>query len=203
LINKDLSSKESDILPDTEKSYRTDPKLKILSITVDRENKENIELVPQKAAAGYLNGFADPEYLEQLPKFQLPMLPSYGTYRAFEIAGDSMLPLQPGTIVIGRYIEDLNDVLSSNTYVLVTKKEGVVYKRVFKDDALAKFKLVSDNKIYDSFDVSFDEVMEIWEAKAYISLTFPDPEAAGEEMSIEKLKNIVLDLQHEVIKLKK
>ena len=35
----------------------------VLAITVNEEGKENIELVPQKAAAGYLNGYADPEYI--------------------------------------------------------------------------------------------------------------------------------------------
>ena len=55
--------------------------VKVLSITVDKQDRENIELVPQKAAAGYLNGYADPEYLEDLPKFQIPTLNGTGTYR--------------------------------------------------------------------------------------------------------------------------
>src|SRR5471030_304013 len=37
--------------------------LRVLSISVDKEDNENIELVPVKAAAGYLNGYADPEYV--------------------------------------------------------------------------------------------------------------------------------------------
>ena len=66
--------------------------LRILSISVDKDDNENIELVPMKASAGYLNGYADPEFVAQLPKFYLPMF-KQGTYRAFEIKGDSMLPL--------------------------------------------------------------------------------------------------------------
>ncbi|MDQ3395498.1 MAG: LexA family transcriptional regulator [Bacteroidota bacterium] len=199
IISKDLSvvingSKNGNLKKST-------APLKVLSITVDQQNKENIELVPQKAAAGYLNGYADPEYLEQLPKFQLPMLPATGTYRAFEISGDSMLPLQSGTIVIGKYLDSLH-LQESKTYILVTEKEGVVYKRVYLDSEKETLKLVSDNKNYDPYEISLEEVMEIWEAKAYISLAFPDPDGMG-EMSLDKLKNIVLDLQHEVIKLKK
>ena len=45
--------------------------MKVLSITVDKEGNENIELVPAKAAAGYLNGYADPEYLQELKRFSL------------------------------------------------------------------------------------------------------------------------------------
>src|SRR3546814_6005241 len=43
--------------------------VRVLSITVDGDDKENIELVPVKASAGYLNGYADPEYIAELPKF--------------------------------------------------------------------------------------------------------------------------------------
>ncbi len=79
-------------------------KIKILPITVDLEENENIELINQKASAGYLNGFSDPEFISELPKFQLPMLAKNATYRAFEIMGDSMLPLTSGSIVVGKYI---------------------------------------------------------------------------------------------------
>jgi transcriptional regulator with XRE-family HTH domain len=178
---------------------------RVLSITVDNEDRENIELVPQKAAAGYLNGYSDPEYLEDLPRFRLPNLPGGATYRAFEISGDSMLPLMPGTIIVGSYVESLSDVRDGKTYILVTQGEGVVYKRVFRQrDTRGKeessFNLVSDNRSYDPYQVNLDEVLEIWEARAYISSQFPEPEEA--EMNIEKLTNIVLNLQQEVMKMK-
>lgn len=175
--------------------------LKVLAITVDKEDKENIELVPQKAAAGYLNGFADPQYIEALPKFQLPML-NNGTFRAFEISGDSMLPLTSGSIVIGKYTEYISDIKNGKTYVLVTKQEGVVYKRVFNYlTDHGKIHLVSDNKAYSGYNINPEDVLEIWEAKAYISVQFPDPNDAH-ELSLEKLAGIVLNLQQEVIKLK-
>src|SRR5690554_3209217 len=78
-----------------------EPFLKILTIAVDKEDNENITMIDQKASAGYLNGFSDSEYIEQLPQFHLPNLSKNATDRAFEIKGDSMLPLVSGTIVIG------------------------------------------------------------------------------------------------------
>jgi transcriptional regulator with XRE-family HTH domain len=177
-------------------------RVKILSITVDREDNENIELVPQKAAAGYLNGYSDPEYLTELPKFRLPMLPGNATYRAFEISGDSMLPIPSGSIVIGKYLDGLREIKNGKTYVLVTLKEGVVYKRVFNYlEEKGKLYLVSDNKVYSAYEISPEEVMEIWEAKAFISIEFPDPESAS-EMSLQKIAGIVSDLQKQVIELK-
>ncbi|MCX2745691.1 helix-turn-helix domain-containing protein [Mangrovivirga sp. M17] len=178
------------------------PEMKVLAITVDEHDRENIELVPDKASAGYLNGYSDPEYIEELPKFQLPNLPGNATYRAFEISGDSMLPLQSGTIVIGQYLERPEDIKNGKTYVLVTGKEGIVYKRVFnyleEKDSLY---LVSDNTNYAPYSVPVDEVFEIWEAKAFISVSFPEPESGG-DMTLDKLANMVLELQQEVIKLK-
>src|SRR5690606_1024452 len=73
--------------------------LRVLAVTVDANNNENIEMVPVLASAGYLNGYNDPEYLKELPKLSLPMF-NQGTYRAFEIKGDSMLPLPSGTFIV-------------------------------------------------------------------------------------------------------
>ncbi|MGB3181069.1 MAG: LexA family transcriptional regulator [Cyclobacteriaceae bacterium] len=179
---------------------------RVLSITVDSEDRENIELVPQKAAAGYLNGYSDPEYLEDLPRFRLPNLPGGATYRAFEISGDSMLPLMPGTIVVGSYVENSSDIRDGKTYVLVTQGEGVVYKRVFRQRDTrgkeeASLKLISDNRSYDTYQIGLDEVLEVWEARAYISSQFPEPDES--DMNIEKLTNIVLNLQQEVMRMKK
>lgn len=178
-------------------------KLKILSITVDKDDNENIELVPQKAAAGYLNGYTDPEFISDLPRFRLPMLPGNATYRAFEISGDSMLPIPSGSIVIGKYLESINEIKNGKTYVLLTQQEGVVYKRVFNYiEEKGKLYLVSDNKIFSAYEVDPKEVMEIWEAKAYISIQFPDPEAAN-ELSLDKIASLVVNLQNEVNEIKK
>ena len=53
----------------------------MLTTTVDSKNKENIEVINQKASAGYRTGFADPEYIKVLPTFQLPFLSADKKYR--------------------------------------------------------------------------------------------------------------------------
>ncbi|QJD98149.1 LexA family transcriptional regulator [Mucilaginibacter robiniae] len=172
--------------------------LRVLSISVDRENNENIEMVPVKASAGYLNGYADPEYVAALPKFYLPMF-KQGTYRAFEIKGDSMLPLPSGTVVIGEYVENWADVKVGETYVVVSKSEGVVYKRAgnrFRENK--KLKLVSDNPIYEPYEISSDDVVEIWKAKAYLSTQMPIPPA---EPTMENLTSMMTSMQKSIAKL--
>mgnify|MGYP001478214668 FL=1 len=147
--------------------------VKVLSITVDKLGEENIELINQKASAGYLNSYSDFEFIQNLPKFQLPFLNFSGTHRAFEIKGDSMLPLTSGSIVIGKYIEDIEFVKDGKTYILLTKEDGIVYKRVeLLDNSI---KLISDNKEYEPYQIANLDILEIWEAIAFFSLDFPNP----------------------------
>ncbi|MEQ9286997.1 MAG: helix-turn-helix domain-containing protein [Cyclobacteriaceae bacterium] len=197
IISKDVST-----LSDEELYEKGGSGLKVLSITVDKEDNENIELIPQKASAGYLNGYADPQYLESMPKFRLPMLPGNATYRAFEISGDSMLPLLPGTVIIGEYVEKPEYIKNGKTYVLISKDEGVVYKRVFNYmEENGKLFLVSDNKSYSPYEIKGEDVLEIWESKAYISVNFPD-QKVDPNMTIDQLTNIVMELKQEITKIK-
>lgn len=198
LIIQDLSRAELMPIPISGKPAATD-RMRVLAITVDNEDKEYIELVPHKASAGYLNGYSDPEFIEELPRFRLPMLNTIGTHRAFEIKGDSMLPIASGTVIIGKYIEDWSDIKDGTPCIVVSQTEGVVFKRVYnKIKNAATLRLHSDNPVFDPYEVSVDDVSELWEAKAYISSTFPIA-----DFSLSKLTSIVMDLQQEVIKLKK
>ena len=86
--------------------------------------------------------------------------------------------------------------------MLVTEREGIVYKRVFNYlTESGKLFLVSDNRQYATYQIDGTEVMEVWSAKAFISLQFPD-ENAKNEMSVEHLANVVLEMQKELNALK-
>lgn len=172
--------------------------VRVLSISVDNQDRENIELVPVKASAGYLNGYADPEFIGALPKFQLPMF-RQGTYRAFEIKGDSMLPLQSGTVVVGEYLENWNELKPGETYVIISKGDGVVYKRAgnkFKENK--SLKLISDNPIFEPYTIPGEDVLEIWKAKAFISTAFPEPTP---EPSLETITNMMSQMQKSITNL--
>ena len=169
ILRKDVSKlREENYLDDNSQ------KVKVLSITVDKEGDENIELINQKASAGFTNSYSDFEFIESLPKFQLPFLHFSGTHRAFEIKGDSMLPLTSGSIVIGKYIESIDFLRDGKTYIVLTKDDGIVYKRVeTKENTI---QLISDNKKYEPYEVNNDDVIEIWEAIAFFSLDLPRPD---------------------------
>ena len=135
----------------------------LFPITVDQDNENMIEVVPVKASAGYLHGYADPEYIEQLEKIKLPFLPT-GKHRAFPIKGDSMLPLKDGSYVVAKFVESLQELKNGTTYIVVTLNDGIVYKRLFNQiEENNSVLLSSDNKEYAPFNVAAEEIVELWE----------------------------------------
>ncbi|MET0244153.1 MAG: LexA family transcriptional regulator [Flavitalea sp.] len=157
-----------------------------------------ITFVPMKAAAGYLAGFADPEFIDELNTFTLPML-APGSYRAFEIVGDSMLPTPSGSIIVGEKVDNYEDVRSSNTYIVISRNEGIVYKRVMKNTrAKNKLTLISDNPAYQPYNVDAENIIEIWKATLVMSKANQQ-----QRWDVNQLAGIVNNLQDQVSQLKK
>jgi len=159
---------------------------------------QDIQFVPIKAAAGYLAGYADPEFIDELNTFTLPML-APGQYRAFEIVGDSMLPTPSGSVIVGEKLEAIEELKANNTYIVVSKGEGIVYKRVMKNNRLKnKLTLVSDNPIYEPYNVSTEDVIELWKAQMIITKA-----NIQQRWDVNQLAGLVNNLQEQVSSLKK
>ncbi len=157
-----------------------------------------IQFVPVKAAAGYLAGFADPEFIDELNTFTLPMMAA-GNYRAFEIIGDSMLPTQSGSVIVGEKLEDIEEVKTSNTYIVISRNEGIVYKRVLKSNRnKSKVTLVSDNPQYEPYQVNAEDIVELWQAQMIISKA-----NVQQRWDVNQLASLVNNLQEQVSTLKK
>lgn len=157
-----------------------------------------IPFVPVKAAAGYLAGYADHEFIDELNTFTLPMV-SGGNYRAFEIIGDSMLPTPSGSIIVGEKVDELEGLKNNTACVLVSRNDGIVYKRVQKNvKTKNKLTLVSDNPSFQPYTISSEDVLEMWEAQFVISKT-----GALQNWNVGQLANIVADLQQQVAGIKK
>lgn len=142
--------------------------IRVLATTVDKDNRDNIELVNHKAKAGYLSGFADLEYIETLPTFQLPFLRQDRKYRCFEVEGDSMPPLKPGDFVIGEYVEDWTQLKNGLKYIIVTN-EGIAIKIVYKQQNSETILLASTNPIYPPYEINLNNLTEIWTYKHNIA----------------------------------
>ncbi len=186
LLLKDLSNTGSSFL-----AKRRQQKM----MTVDRNI---IHFVPVKAAAGYLAGYADSEFIDELNTFTLPMLAG-GNYRAFEIIGDSMMPTPSGSIIVGEKIDNNEDVKNDQAYIVVSRNEGIVYKRIVKNNrAKNKLTLVSDNPQYQPYQVNAEDVVELWQAQMVISKV-----SAQQRWDMNSLASMVNNLQSQVTTLKK
>lgn len=162
----------------------------LFPIAVDHDNNNLIEVVPIKTSAGYLLGYDDPEYIEQLEKIKLPFLPT-GKHRAFPIKGDSMLPMKSGSYVVGRFVEDRHDIISGKTYVLITLNDGMVYKRVYNHmEEKNSLLLVSDNTFYKPYEITINEVLELWEFTCCINTQ----EYEEQDLKISSIVNRFNDL---------
>ncbi|MBT8273458.1 MAG: helix-turn-helix domain-containing protein [Bacteroidia bacterium] len=170
----------------------------LFPITVDEANEDLIEIIPAKASAGYLQGYADPEYIEQLQKIKLPFLPT-GTHRAFPIKGDSMLPVKDGAFVVAKYIEDINELKDGRTYIVLTKDDGLVYKRVYnRIEEEQSLILHSDNKLYAPYRVKIKDVLELWEFTCCINTQEYDEN----ELKLSSIVTMFQDLKVELKSIK-
>jgi hypothetical protein len=151
-----------------------------------------------KAAAGYLAGYADEEFIDELNTFTLPMLGN-GLFRAFEIIGDSMLPTPSGSIIVGQKIDGLDDVKQNAACIVLSRNEGIVYKRVSRNPKTkSKLTLTSDNSSFQPYNVNAADVLEIWQAQIVITKI-----AQQQRWDVGQLANLVSNLQEQVSSLNK
>lgn len=150
--------------------------LRVLASTVNSENRENIELVPVKAQAGYTNGFSDPEYISDLKVFHLPFLSDDKKYRTFQLQGDSMLPIPEKAWVTGEYVQDWRTMKTGEACVVLTVNDGIVFKIIEnKLDDEGKLILYSLNPLYEPYEIAVGEIREIWRFVNFISHEIPEP----------------------------
>lgn len=185
ILRKDLSDNKSNYLA----------KRRAIKLASGRPD---IPFVPVKAAAGYLAGYADPEFIDELNTFTLPML-SGGNYRAFEIIGDSMLPTPSGSVIVGEKVDSVEELKNDTPCIVVSRNEGIVYKRVQKNGRTRnKLTLISDNPTYHPYTVNAEDVLEMWQAQIVIAKA-----NAQQRWDMGQLATMVTDLQEQVSSLKK
>ena len=168
----------------------------LFPILVDKKGNDYIEVVTVRAMAGYLNGYADPEYIEDLPTMNLPFN-VVGKHRTFPIKGDSMPPANSGDFVVGKYVESLDEIKDGKTYILVTKEEGIVYKRViskiFKNSG--HLELHSDNPQYQPYNVKPKDIFEVWEYVCLLRTKDVKPDEINVDSMISFLRQMKVEVK--------
>jgi transcriptional regulator with XRE-family HTH domain len=192
LIRVDLSSLPESQIRQLERGYDVHlkgTKLRVLVTTVGNDNEENIELVSEKAKAGYTTGFADPEYISILPTFRLPFLSKQKKYRTFQVSGDSMLPIPDKSYVTGVFVQDWSTIRDKDACIILTSDEGVVFK-VIENKIRESGKLVlhSLNPSYDPYEIPVKDIREIWQFVNYISGELPENQVSSGAELIREVK---------------
>ena len=165
----------------------------VMPIQVDVNGDDIIEIIPHDASAGYLGNYSDPEYIEALEYLYFPFLPTNKKSRAFPVNGDSMPPIIDGSFIIGHLIESQNDIKIGSRYIIVSRDEGIVFKRISKIEG-DLFYLQSDNPIYKTFAMQGREILEIWEFMAFISIQ-DSSERHIENVLVEKINYLQNEIQ--------
>jgi transcriptional regulator with XRE-family HTH domain len=197
LVKVDLSSLAESQIRQIERGYDvflTGSDLRVLATTVDQENTENIEMVNESAKAGYRSGYADPEFIRVLPAFQLPFLSRDRKYRAFQISGDSMLPIPDRSWVVGEFVQNWNNIRTDYPYIILTLDDGIVFKiaenKIAAEQVLT---LHSLNPLYEAYDIHVKDLREVWKFVHFISSEIPEPNLPKDE-----LVKTVVSLQKEI-----
>jgi hypothetical protein len=146
---------------------------------IDLGNGQFIMIVPlvqDYAYAGYLAGYQDEEYIEDLPKHSFVVNKQHrGKYMAFQVIGDSMSDgtdesITEGSTVTGREIQ--RHLWSSRFHIhrfkdyVIVHKEGILIKRIIKHDVdtgiITCQSLNPDKEAYADFDLNLDDCSQIF-----------------------------------------
>lgn len=169
-------------------------------VIVDKEDKENMVLVNQKAAAGYPNNIADVEWYQNLPAFDFP-IPQYrnATYRGFQVEGDSMLPnFRPEDWVLAKGVESLEYASDNKVYVIVMQ-DAVVVKKLQKLPDSSRVLLISINEEYAPYEVAVSDIQEVWQVNS--KLTFNLDEGSSNNL-LKELQQSMLELKAQMTEFK-
>jgi len=138
-----------------------------------------VPIVSQRASAGYLRGFADPEFYDDLPT--IPVMidkKAFSTYMGFEVVGDSMVCLDtyelaeksifPGRIAVGRLLDRSKwlyklHIHNYEAWIIVHKTEGILIKAITNHDVEAgKIVIHSLNPKYKDEIFDLDDIEQIF-----------------------------------------
>ena len=171
------------------------------AVTVDREGNDNILMVSTKAAAGYMQGCVESEYIRNLPAFSIPRGEfRNGTFRAFQVTGQSMEPtLRTGDWLVCEFTEKLKDIKNGEMYVVVSdSKESVVVKRVEFNELTGRLYLQSDNAVFPTYSVAVADVKEVWRVKAHLNMQPSRGFKHQMELEVAKLRDELREMRQHI-----
>ncbi len=191
----------------------------VLAVPVDISGEECVTVVSERALASYAEGFADPDFIAELPLETVPEdLRGRGTIRKFQVYGDSMEPtFHHGDYVYCSYVElsgpgDLLTRLRNEYVYVLNTTRGLFLKRVFYhpgDEFLQlysdKFQITQDKK-YIAFALPLEDIRELWYFRRRYTAQAPHPETDASELislrrDLHQTQTEISDIKKAVAKL--
>ncbi|GAB4165645.1 MAG: hypothetical protein Tsb0033_27460 [Winogradskyella sp.] len=145
------------------------------AIWVNYERFMLVPMVSHRAQAGFLSGWGDDEYLDELPKVPWEVDKEYkGKYMTFEVSGESMESeddprdsLYEGDLLLCREVmrQHWKNKLHIHKwdFVIVHREQGILAKRITHHDTdKGIITLHSLNPYYEDQKVSLDDLIAIF-----------------------------------------
>ncbi len=154
---------------DLSKSVVKDDTEKIITRYNNEEQSFSNAIVPIKARAGYFSTLFQDE-VKQVKYLKLPFFNSIGEKRTFEVEGNSMIPVfQSGDFVSCLSVDSPNKIISGKYYVVISKQDGFLIKKVINDKERQHYILISENSENPTTIRHWSEVDEMWLVKYKIT----------------------------------
>lgn len=173
---------------------------RILTIVTDNRDDEQIIHVPIPAQSGYAEDPGNPSFTKDLPTFSLPDYKyKVGTHRSFDVAGDNMEPtLFEGDKVVCSFLDPtlwLSAIKTNYVYVIITRADVMVRRIKAVDKEEKQLEVISDNSFYQTNQINFGDIREVWYVRAKISPFLPSPSNIKNYLAEEvfALKQTVVD----------
>ena len=135
-----------------------------------------VPLIGHYAYGGYLTGFSDTEFIEELPKFPIIVKKQHkGIYRAFNVRGESMNnntseSIIQGDVAIGRRVE--KEYWKSKLHLtkwqdfVIVHQDGILIKRIIDHNVetgiITCESLNQDKDFYPNLKIHLTEVNELF-----------------------------------------
>lgn len=131
-------------------------------------------LISQYAAAGYLEGYSDPEYIEQQPTYTATKKYSGGNYVAFEIRGDSMNDgllhsICNADVVLGKELKKEYwkcKLHIPKVFIIVHRNDGILCKEIINHDVEnGIITCHSFNPDHNDFNLNLNDIAQLFYLK--------------------------------------
>lgn len=176
LISKDVTEKEDGIRhkeikedQKSNKSFTGNQPVERRDI-LSRNNIVTIPWVSYREMENYRFKFSDPHFIANLPSIVLPVDHYENELRAFEVTEDGLPQLSRGSIIVGKYLHELNEIRDHQFHILLLKSRGILFRSIENSrDQNGRVKILSPNPSEKPSEISVLEIDEIWEARILIT----------------------------------